>query len=62
MNSSDVTFAQGVTNDLIMTLSNGDEITINNHFDTDWDYKMDTFAFADGTVLTAVQVDDLLIA
>ncbi|WP_156875495.1 calcium-binding protein [Phaeobacter inhibens] len=45
-----------------MTLSNGDEITINNHFDTDWDYKMDTFAFADGTVLTAVQVDDLLIA
>ncbi|WP_371171725.1 calcium-binding protein [Aliiroseovarius sp. 2305UL8-7] len=60
VNASDVTFSQGATNDLIMSLANGDMITINNHFDSDWDYKMEEFHFADGTVLNQAQVQDLI--
>jgi len=58
INSADVTFTQGDTNDLIMTLLNGNTITINNQFDADGDYAIETFTFADGITWTG---DELLI-
>ena len=48
--STDVTFHHGATNDLLMTLSNGEVITINNHFDSDYDYGMDQIGFTDVTL------------
>ena len=48
--STDVTFHHGATNDLLMTLLNGEVITINNHFDTDLDYGIDQIGFTDVTL------------
>ncbi|WP_305851964.1 calcium-binding protein, partial [Ruegeria sp. HKCCD8929] len=52
VNAEDVTFSQNAGQDLVMTLSNGETITIIDHFrGGSWD--MEQIAFADGTVLDA---------
>ncbi len=50
VNADDVTFSQNSGKDLIITLSNGDTITITDHFDNGWE-DMELIEFADGTVL-----------
>jgi hypothetical protein len=58
MNTADVTFSHGASNDLIMSLSNGESVTVNNHFDTDGDYALETFTFSNGVVLG---INDLVL-
>ena len=48
VNVDDVTFSYGPSQDLVMTLSNGETVTINNYFDTDGDYRIEEIRFADG--------------
>jgi len=58
VNAADVTFTQNAGQDLVMTLTDGEEITVVDHFrNNQWD--MEEFAFADGTILGA---NDLIIA
>ncbi|QHQ35808.1 BapA/Bap/LapF family prefix-like domain-containing protein [Algicella marina] len=58
---ADVTLAVGATNDLVMTTSGGETITIDNYFDSDMDYAMDQISFADGTTLTWQDVNNMLL-
>ena len=62
LDSTEVDFAQGTSNDLIMTTDMGETITVDNYFDTDYDYLMDQIVFADGVTLGLQDVNALLIA
>ena len=47
---NDVQFRHQITNELVMTLSNGETITVTNHFDEDSDYQIEFIKFADVTL------------
>lgn len=59
---ADVTFGKGPDNDLIITLSNGEVITIKKHFQLGLDYDIEEIEFSDGTVLTAQNIRDKTVA
>ncbi|MDC0657825.1 calcium-binding protein, partial [Leisingera sp. SS27] len=50
VNAEDVTFSQNAGKDLVITLSNGDTVTVTDHFDNTLE-DMELIEFADGTVL-----------
>ncbi|NNY48045.1 MULTISPECIES: calcium-binding protein [unclassified Roseobacter] len=54
--ATDVAFSQNAGGDLVITLSNGETVTITDHF-ASTHYDMEEIAFADGTVYTP---DDIL--
>ncbi len=60
-NAADVSFSQNANRDLLITLSNGEVVTIDRHFLSS-DYDMEEIAFADGTVLTAQGIRDKSVA
>ena len=47
---------------LTVTLPNGETVTVLNHFDADFDYRMEEVAFADGTVLSGKDLRDRVVA
>ncbi len=53
--STDVSITQ-VANDLVITASDGETVTIDNHFDADYDYTIDQIIFSEGVALTEFQV------
>ncbi|MGB3315310.1 MAG: calcium-binding protein, partial [Albidovulum sp.] len=69
VNASDVTVQrlQSDPNDVVLTLSNGEQITFENELHTSYDYGVESIQFADGTtwdlgdLLTAPIVDDTLV-
>lgn len=60
-NYADVSLTVGASNNLIVTTSTGETITIDNYFDTDMDYAMDQISFADGNALSWQEVNNLLL-
>ncbi|MEM7723661.1 MAG: calcium-binding protein, partial [Pseudomonadota bacterium] len=51
LNAGDVNFSQTSGMELVMTTSDGEVITVNNHFASDLDEAIEEIAFADSTVL-----------
>ncbi|MGM0740843.1 MAG: calcium-binding protein, partial [Pseudomonadota bacterium] len=61
VNAADVQMAH-VGADLVITLPNGETVTILQHFDADLDYRMEEVAFADGVVLSDKALSDRVVA
>ncbi|WP_170547149.1 calcium-binding protein [Ruegeria arenilitoris] len=61
VNADDVTFSQNAGKDLVITLSNGEAVTIKDHFYS-FTYDMELIQFADGTVLDAQAIRDKSVA
>ena len=57
VNASDVTFLPNADKDLVITLSNGETITIIDHFTGNF-WGLDSIEFADGTVLNTQDIQD----
>ena len=62
VNTAQVKFAQNAGKDLVITLSNGEKITILGHFTTDGYLDMELIQFADGTVLDAQGIRDKTVS
>ena len=60
VNADDVTFSRNAGQDLVITLSNGEIITIIDHF-RDTKYGLELIAFADGTVLDVQGIRDKVL-
>lgn len=59
---SETSFSRSTGHDLLITLAGGDVITISNQFESNgWD-RIETFLFADGSVLSEADIRALLIA
>ncbi|USG59738.1 M10 family metallopeptidase C-terminal domain-containing protein [Sneathiella marina] len=61
VNMDDVTFSQNTGKDLIITLSNGETVTIVDHF-LNYNYDVSYIEFADGTVLGLQGIRDKSVA
>ena len=59
--AGDVSFAQNAGKDLVITLANGETVTITDHFDGS-NYDMELIEFSDGTVLNAQGIRDKTVA
>ncbi|RVT87169.1 hypothetical protein DXV76_03540 [Rhodobacteraceae bacterium CCMM004] len=57
VNSDQVTFGQNSGRDLVITLPNGETVTITDHFDGLYE-DMEEIEFADGTILTEQEIRD----
>ncbi|UWQ79044.1 M10 family metallopeptidase C-terminal domain-containing protein [Leisingera sp. S132] len=55
VNVEDVTFSQNAGKDLVITLSNGETVTVTDHFENDQE-DMELIEFADGTVLDLTDI------
>ncbi len=55
---ADVTVTQA-GNDLVLTLSSGDVLTVKDHFYTEYN-RIESFEFSDGTVLSRVQIEGMI--
>ena len=62
VNVDDVTFSQNAGQDLVMTLANGETVTITDQFHNYQDQKIETISFADGTVLNVQAIRDKSVA
>lgn len=62
MNISDVTFSQTSGEDLVITLSNGEVITVKDYFRKYQGYLIEEIEFADGTILDYAMVRDKSVA
>ncbi|UWR87835.1 calcium-binding protein [Phaeobacter inhibens] len=62
VNAGDVSFASTSGEDLVITLSNGERVTIANHFAEDEDEAIEQIEFADGTLLNMEDIRDKSIA
>ncbi|WP_377194392.1 calcium-binding protein [Ruegeria meonggei] len=61
VNAADVTFSQNAGQDLVITLSNGETITVTGHFrDGFWDLEL--IEFADGTIFDTQAIRDKTVA
>lgn len=61
VNSDEVTL-QAVGNDLVVTLTNGEVITVTDHFGEHADYALEQISFADGITLDAQGIRDRSVA
>ncbi|XDA98361.1 calcium-binding protein [Sulfitobacter sp. LCG007] len=61
VNADDVTFAQNAGDDLVITMSNGETITILDHF-ANYSEDMGYIEFADGTTLGSKAIRDKKVA
>ena len=61
LNAAQVSFSQNAGEDLVITMSNGETITITDHFDGTYE-DMEQIQFADGTVLDAQGIRDKTVA
>ncbi|MCP4195179.1 MAG: hypothetical protein GY768_31650 [Planctomycetaceae bacterium] len=60
--STDVSFAQGANQDLVITLSNGEAITVSGHFATHGDFSIEQIVFSDGVVMDYQAIRDRSVA
>ncbi|MBW3245451.1 hypothetical protein KUV57_22660 [Epibacterium sp. DP7N7-1] len=54
--ASDVSFASKGNEDLVITLSNGERVTVQDHFSENGFYAIEEIEFSDGTVLNAEEI------
>ena len=62
VNAGDVSFASDADEDLVITLSNGEKVTVADQFAESGDYAIEEIEFADGTILDLVAIRDKSIA
>jgi Ca2+-binding RTX toxin-like protein/predicted Fe-Mo cluster-binding NifX family protein len=58
VNLDDVSFASDADEDLVITLSNGEQVTISDHFGESENYTIEEIEFADGTILNTEAIRD----
>ncbi len=62
VNPGDVSFSRGAGDDLLITLPNGEVVTIRHHFKWGGDFDMELIEFADGTILGADAIRNRTVA
>ena len=55
VSSTDATVTRGEDDDLIISLANGETVTVQDHFTNDHDHAIETISFADGVSLDGYQ-------
>ncbi len=62
VNASDVHFSQGSDESLVISLSNGETVTVRKHFQFEFRYAVERIIFANGDTLDYAQIRDKSVA